>query len=116
PAPVAPPAKTAAKNASAPADTPAQPKKLKAAKKGGADDLKEIKGIGPALEKLLNDLGIFHYDQIAGWSAAEISWVDNNLQGFKGRVSRDGWTQQAKILATGGETEFSKRVAKGKVY
>ena len=116
PAPVAPPAKTAAKNASAPADTPAQPKKLKAAKKGGADDLKEIKGIGPALEKLLNDLGIFHYDQIAGWSAAEISWVDNNLQGFKGRVSRDGWTQQAKILATAGETEFSKRVAKGKVY
>jgi NADH-quinone oxidoreductase subunit E len=116
PAPVAPPAKTAAKNTSAPADTPAQPKKLKAAKKGGADDLKEIKGIGPALEKLLNDLGIFHYDQIAGWSAAEISWVDNNLQGFKGRVSRDGWTQQAKILATGGETEFSKRVAKGKVY
>ena len=116
PAPVATPAKAATPDASAPAGAQAKPKMLKAAKTSGADDLKRIKGIGPALEKLLNDLGVFHYDQIAGWSAAEISWVDDNLQGFKGRVSRDNWTQQAKVLATGGETEFSKRVAKGTVY
>ncbi|MEJ2017275.1 MAG: fused NADH-quinone oxidoreductase subunit E/endonuclease, partial [Maritimibacter sp.] len=43
-------------------------------------------------------------------------WADENLVGFKGRVSRDGWVEQAKILAEGGETEFSKRVKKGDVY
>ena len=42
----------------------------------------------------------------------EVDWVDENLVGFKGRVSRDNWVEQAKILAAGGETEFSKRGAK----
>jgi NADH-quinone oxidoreductase subunit E len=103
----------------APESAPAggkKPKMLKAAKKSGADDLKLIKGVGPSLEKALNEMGIWHYQQIADWSDAEIEWVDNNLLRFKGRVSRDNWKQQAKILAIGDETEFSKRVSKGKVY
>jgi len=116
PAPAAPKAKAAAPAASASGGKAAKPKMLKAAKKGGADDLKQIKGVGPALEKLLNDMGVYHYDQIANWSAAEVAWVDDNLLKFKGRVSRDGWVDQARILSSGGETEFSKRVAKGKVY
>jgi predicted flap endonuclease-1-like 5' DNA nuclease len=45
-----------------------------------------------------------------------VAWVDANLQGFKGRVTRDNWIAQAKILASGGETEFSKRVEDGDVY
>jgi NADH-quinone oxidoreductase subunit E len=90
-----------------------KPKMLKAAKKAGADDLKAIKGVGPGLEKLLNEMGVWHYDQIANWSADEIAWVDDNLLRFKGRVSRDKWPEQAKILANGGETEFSKKVKKG---
>ena len=68
-----------------------------------------IKGVGPKLEKLLNSLGFFHYDQIANWTAEEIAWVDQNLTGFKGRVSRDDWVSQARVLAEGGQTEFSKR-------
>ncbi|MFZ3581301.1 hypothetical protein ACOI1H_03895 [Loktanella sp. DJP18] len=93
-----------------------KPQMLSAPREGGADNLKEIKGVGPKLENTLHELGVYHFDQIAGWSATEVAWMDNNLRGFKGRVSRDGWTEQAKILASGGETEFSTRVDKGGVY
>lgn len=93
-----------------------RPEALSAARQGGADDLKRIKGIGPKLEKLCNELGFYHFDQIAAWSADEVAWVNANLAGFKGRVSRDNWVEQAKLLAEGGETEFSKRVDNGGVY
>ncbi|MDH3263523.1 MAG: NADH-quinone oxidoreductase subunit NuoE [Paracoccaceae bacterium] len=92
-----------------PAPAPAKPEALTAARGGKADDLKLIKGVGPKLEKLLHSLGFFHFDQIAAWTEAELAWVDDNLEGFKGRASRDGWTEQARILAAGGETEFSRR-------
>ena len=82
---------------------------------GIADDLKRIKGIGPKLEELCNKLGFYHFDQIAAWTADEVAWVDSNLEGFKGRVSRDDWVVQAGMLAAGGETEFSKRVDDGDV-
>ena len=75
---------------------------------GEADDLKKIKGVGPKLEKLLNSMGFYHFHQVAAWGPGEVAWVDDNLEGFKGRVSRDDWVAQAKILADGGETEFSK--------
>lgn len=94
----------------------AKPEMLTAARNGGADNLKEIKGVGPKMETMLNEMGVYHFDQVAGWSAQEVAWVDANLKGFKGRVSRDGWVDQAKILAAGGDTEFSKKVEKGGVY
>jgi NADH-quinone oxidoreductase subunit E len=94
----------------------AKPAMQKAPKGGKGDDLKAIKGVGPALEKSLNDMGVWTYAQIAAWSPTEVAWMDDNLVRFKGRVSRDGWVEQAKILANGGETEFSKKVAKGDVY
>jgi NADH-quinone oxidoreductase subunit E len=93
-----------------------KPRVMKAPRKSGADDLKMIKGVGPKLEKLLHSMGFFHFDQVAKWSAAEIAWVDENLEGFKGRVSRDDWVDQATKLASGGETEFSKRAKKDGVY
>ena len=93
-----------------------RPEGLDAPRGGKADDLKQIKGIGPKLEKLCNSLGFWHFDQIASWSDEEVSWVDANLEGFKGRVSRDNWIEQAKVLSAGGETEFSKRVEDGDVY
>ncbi len=68
---------------------------------GTADDLKLIWGVGPALEKLLNKIGVFHFDQIANWSAKELAWVDDKLEGFKGRAKRDDWIKQAKKLAGG---------------
>ena len=93
-----------------------RPEALSGARNGGADDLKMIKGVGPKLEIMLNELGFYHFDQIAGWSAAEVAWVNDNLTGFKGRVSRDNWVEQARKLASGQETEFSKRVSDGDVY
>ena len=68
------------------------------------------------VEALLHRLGFYHFDQIANWTADEVAWVDQNLEGFRGRVSRDGWVAQARTLAAGGETEFSTRVKKGDVY
>ncbi|MDF1855514.1 NADH-quinone oxidoreductase subunit NuoE [Pseudooceanicola sp.] len=93
-----------------------QPEGLKAARDDHPDDLKQIKGVGPKLQDLLNSMGFFHFDQIAAWGPDEVAWVDENLKGFKGRVSRDTWVDQAKILAKGGETAFSARVKKGDVY
>lgn len=93
-----------------------RPAALKGPRGGKADDLKQIKGVGPKMEKMCNSLGFYHFDQIAGWSKDEIAWVDANLEGFKGRVTRDTWVKQAKILAAGGTTEFSKKVDKGGVY
>lgn len=87
-----------------------------AAPQGDVDELKKIKGVGPKLEKLLNSMGYYHFWQIAEWGPAEVSWVDENLEGFKGRVSRDGWVAQSKLLASGGETAFSKKVEGGDVY
>ncbi|MEP6019032.1 MAG: hypothetical protein ABJ251_11205 [Paracoccaceae bacterium] len=93
-----------------------KPATLDGPRDGKADNLKEIKGIGPKLEKLCNVMGFYHFDQIAAWSPAEVAWVNANLEGFKGRVSRDKWVEQAGVLAAGGETEFSKRVEGGGVY
>ena len=115
----APKAKAAAKPAKTDADAPQagkKPRTMKAPRKAGADDLKMIKGVGPKLEKLLNTLGFFHFDQISKWSDDELAWVDQNLEGFKGRASRDEWVAQAEILASGEMTEFSSRVKKGDVY
>ena len=96
PAAAAPPAAPAQP---AMASAPAKPQGLTAARGGKADDLKEIVGVGPVLEKLLHKLGFYHFDQVAGWTASEIAWVDENLEGFKGRVTRDSWVAQAKELA-----------------
>lgn len=87
----------------------AKPQGLMAAREGKADDLKQIEGIGPALEKLCHELGIFHFDQIAQWGAAEIAWMDSNLKGFRGRVTRDKWVAQAKIIVTEGLDAFLER-------
>lgn len=80
-------------------DAGQKPATLEAPRAGGADDLKRIKGVGPKLEDLLHGMGYYHFDQIAQWGAAEVAWVDQNLKGFKGRVSRDNWVAQAKTLA-----------------
>ena len=92
-----------------------KPELLTAARAGGPDDLKQIKGGGNVMEDMLHAMGVFHFDQVASWRPAEIDWVDANLPKFKGRVKRDNWVDQAKILAAGGETEFSKKVEKGGV-
>lgn len=70
---------------------------LEAPRGGKADDLKKIKGVGKVIEDKLNKLGIFHYDQIASWGPSQVSWVDGVLS-FKGRIDREDWIAQAKVL------------------
>lgn len=65
---------------------------------GSADDLKKINGVGPKLEQTLNELGIFHYRQIAGLTRENVAWIDNYLK-FKGRIERDNWIGQASALS-----------------
>jgi NADH-quinone oxidoreductase subunit E len=77
------------------------PELLRKPRAGKGDDLKLIWGVGPALEKMLQKMGIWHFDQIAAWSATELKWVDSRLEGFKGRAKRDEWIKQSKKLAKG---------------
>jgi predicted flap endonuclease-1-like 5' DNA nuclease len=79
---------------------PQRPPALGGPRGGKADDLKQIAGIGPRLEEKLNGLGIYHYDQIAGWSDSGVAWIDAELQA-KGRVKRDNWVGQAAALMAG---------------
>ncbi len=77
-----------------------KPKGLSEARGGTPDDLKRISGVGPKIEGILHDLGIYHFDQIASWRQEEVDWVDDYLK-FKGRIGRDDWIGQAKTLASG---------------
>lgn len=79
---------------------------------GGPDDLKRIRGVGLLIEKKLNSLGVATYEQIANWTAADIDRVSQVLD-FKGRIERENWVEQARILASGGQTEFSRRLDRG---
>ena len=115
-APKVAPAKAAAKPAPVMAavdDAPVEaagagkkPKGIKAPRRGKADDLKKIEGIGPVLEKLCNEMGVFHFDQIAAWGPAEVAWMNGNLKGFKGRVGRDKWVAQARLIGEIGMDAF----------
>jgi predicted flap endonuclease-1-like 5' DNA nuclease len=86
-----------------------RPEAMSGARGGTADDLKLIEGIGPKLEQLCNSLGFYHFDQIARWTADEVEWVDANLTGFKGRVTRDKWVAQARLIVEVGVEEFLRR-------
>ncbi len=65
---------------------------------GKADNLKLIRGIGPRLEKVLNAMGVYHFDQIAGWTDEDLAVVDSRLGDFAGRPSRDKWIEQSLKL------------------
>ena len=75
---------------------------------GIAGNLKRIRGIGVLIEKRLHSLGITSYEHIANWTAADIDRISQTLD-FKGRIERENWVEQARILAAGGQTEFSRR-------
>jgi large subunit ribosomal protein L21 len=87
----------------------AAPKAKKAAPKAaaapaaaatGADDLKKLSGVGPTLEKKLVAAGVTTYAQIAAWTDADVTAMDEQLS-FKGRIEREGWIAQAAELAKG---------------
>lgn len=87
----------------------AGPLRLSAPRDGKADNLQEIEGIGPAMETLVNELGFYHFDQIAAWSDADVALVDAEMRNFKGRIARDRWVAQARIIVTEGLEAFRER-------
>lgn len=77
-----------------------------------ADDLKLIKGIGPKNEKACHALGVYQFRQIADWTPEEAIWVGHHMA-FPGRIEREHWIAQARLLAAGGDTEHSMAVKSG---
>lgn len=71
-----------------------------AAETGAGDDLKQLSGVGPALEKKLNAAGVTTLAQIAAWTEEDIAAMDEALS-FKGRIQREGWVEQARELVKG---------------
>ena len=82
----------------------APPAALPAPRDGAADDLAKIKGVGPKSVEKLHALGVFHYDQIAGWSDDNIKWIEASI-GAAGRVKRNGWVEQAQALSGGASAD-----------
>lgn len=76
----------------------ADPQPLNHFSDAASDDLKAIKGVGPAIEKTLNDLGIYRFNQIAEMSEYDIDRVAQQLKGFRSRIYREDWIGQARDL------------------
>ena len=74
---------------------------------GTRDDLTRIKGLGPKLAALLGEFGITSFAQIAAWTPEEIERIDAKLGRFSGRITRDQWVEQARLLAAGDENGFT---------
>ncbi|ESZ53044.1 MULTISPECIES: protein in NADH-ubiquinone oxidoreductase complex [unclassified Mesorhizobium] len=90
------------------ASKPAAVPKKAAPAAGKADNLRRLIGIGPVNDKLLKGLGVTTYAQIAGWTAADVKRIEDTLN-FDGRIAREKWVEQAKLLATGDEKEFARQ-------
>lgn len=73
------------------------------------DNLKKIKGIDEEIENTLYQLGIFHFDQIANWSNKNSEWVENFLNSTN-YVRDNQWIEQARILRSGKETNYSQKL------
>jgi predicted flap endonuclease-1-like 5' DNA nuclease len=124
--PEAPPASTpqrAAEPARAPTGAAAaaeamaegtKPTGLSTARGNKPDELELIRGIGPQNEARLHALGVWHFDQIAAWTAKEAQWVGGYLA-FPGRIEREDWIGQAKVLAAGGTTDHADKVKRGDI-
>lgn len=106
PEPVAAVAQPAPAPAPQPVPAPAAPP---APAPAAADDLARIKGVGPKLVALLGELGVTSYAQIAAWTDADVARIDAQLGRFAGRITRDQWIEQAKMLAAGDEAGFTER-------
>ena len=101
-----PVAKAAPKPAAKPAPKVA-PKP--AAKAAIPNNLELLKGVGPKVNNVLKSLGITSFDQVANWTPADITEIDSKLGTFAGRIGRDNWVDQAKLLVAGDVTGFEKK-------
>jgi predicted flap endonuclease-1-like 5' DNA nuclease len=78
----------------------------------GFDDLGQIKGVGPRLVQQLHALGVTSFEQIAAWDDADIDRIDAQLGRFQGRIRRDDWPAQARLLATGDRAGYEAKFGK----
>lgn len=76
---------------------------------GSGDDLTRIKGLGPKLAALLGEFGITTFAQIAAWTPEEVERIDAKLGRFSGRIGRDQWIEQARLLSAGDEIGFTEK-------
>jgi small subunit ribosomal protein S2 len=76
-------------------DAPTEAFEILAAPRGAPDDLTKLNGVGPQLEKKLNEAGVFHFWQIAAMQPADSKKLDSDLR-LNGRIERDGWIAQAR--------------------
>jgi predicted flap endonuclease-1-like 5' DNA nuclease len=76
------------------------------------DDLTRIKGVGPKLVALLDSIGVTSFAQIAAWDEAEIDRIDAQLGAFAGRIRRDNWVEQARLLAEGDTAAYEAKFGK----
>lgn len=76
------------------------------------DDLTRIKGLGPKLSRLLAELGVTRFEQIAAWTEADIAAIDAKLGAFAGRPMRDAWVEQARLLVSGDAAAYEARFGK----
>lgn len=108
PAPLAeaPPAPVVTGPAATPVDVPPP------APAGPPDQLTRMKGVGPKVAALLSDNGITRFDQIAALSDAEAASLDAKLGAFKGRIARDQWIEQARLLAAGDTAGYEAKFGK----
>lgn len=73
------------------------------------DDLRQIKGVGPKLVAILAEEGITTFAQVAAWTDSDIATIDAKLGRFQGRISRDQWVEQAKLLISGDKSAYSDK-------
>ena len=83
-----------------------------AAPSSSGDDLSKLKGVGPKLVALLSSLGVTSFAQIAAWTDADIDVMDAKLGAFAGRIRRDNWVEQARLLTTGDTSAYEAKFGK----
>ena len=76
---------------------------------GSGDDLTRLKGVGPKLAAQLGEMGVTTFSQIAAWHDADIDRIDAGLGRFQGRIRRDAWVEQARLLAAGDDAGFAAK-------
>ncbi|WP_239806554.1 hypothetical protein [Croceicoccus hydrothermalis] len=77
-----------------------------------AHDLSRIKGVGPKLVAMLGSMGISRYDQIAAWTDEDVAKIDAQMGNFQGRIERDNWREQARLLSQGDRDAYESKFGK----
>ncbi len=88
--------------------TPERPPSLGAPHDPGADDLTLIKGVTEEVQDLLHAMGYYHFGQVSEWTPEQAAWIDRNVAGHDGEATRDGWVEQARVLAEEGSTPHAQ--------